>query len=223
MVPLVIGITLISFLIMQMAPGDYLSQMSMNPQMPSEVIEELRHEYGLDRPLLVQYFKWLWGVVRLDFGYSFSYRAPVIHLVASRVFNTLILSISALLVTWLLAFPLGVYSAVHRGKAPDQVFSVLAFMGMSIPGFFFALLMVYFAAKTGWLPTGGMADPSHAQMGVFGRMWDYLRHLIIPTIVLSTAALAYYQRILRGNMLEVLGQQYITTARAKGLPERVVI
>ncbi len=223
MIPLIIGITLVSFLIMQLAPGDFLSQMAMNPQIPPEIIEDLRSEYGLDQPLLVQYFKWLWGVIRLDFGYSFSYRAPVVHLVGTRVLNTLILSLAALLVTWVFSIPMGIYCAVHRGKLGDQVFSVLAFLGMSIPGFFFALLLIYFAARTGWLPTGGMISPAHAELGFFGGIWDYLRHLIIPTIVLSTSALAYYQRILRGSMLEVLGQQYITTARAKGLPERVVV
>jgi peptide/nickel transport system permease protein len=222
-IPLSIGITLISFLIMQMAPGDFLSQMEMNPQIPREVIDDLRSEYGLDQPVLIQYGKWLWGVVRLDLGYSFSYRAPVIHLVASRVFNTLILSISALSLTWLLAIPMGIYSAVNRGKRGDQVFSILAFIGMSVPGFFFALLLVFFAAKTGILPTGGMVGPGHAEMGFWRGILDYLHHLVVPTIVLSASALAYYQRILRGNMIEILSQQYITTARAKGLPERTVI
>ncbi len=223
MIPLVIGITLVSFFIMQMAPGDYLSRMEMNPQNSPEMIEQLREKYGLDQPVWKQYLLWLKAIAVLDFGESFAYHTPVIHLVGTRVLNTLVLAISALLVTWLLAIPMGIYCAVHRGKLGDQVFSVLAFLGMSIPGFFFALLLIYFAARTGWLPTGGMVGTGHAEMGFWRGMLDYLHHLIVPTIVLSTSALAYYQRILRGNMLEVLGQQYITTARAKGLPERVVI
>jgi len=216
--------SVMGFCIMKAAPGDYFDRLKMDPRVSQEHIEQLRRQYRLDQHVLVQYAAWLGRFVRLDFGYSFEYKLPVSKVVGDRLLNTLLLNVLAVLVTWAVAIPIGTYAAVRQYSLGDKIFSALSFVGMSLPGFFAALLMLYvFSAVLGWLPSGGLKSLDHDTLSFGGRLIDYARHLIIPTIVLSLAALAELQRITRGNMLEVLRQQYIITARAKGLSERRVI
>ncbi len=222
-IPLLLAISFVAFMVIQLAPGNYFDTLRMNPQVSEETIEKYESQYHLDKPPLIQYAFWLKNLMRLDLGYSFSLNSPVSNVIKSRLFNTFILSLSAMLFTWLIAIPLGIFCAVHRNKVSDRFFSALSFVGLSIPNFFFALLLLYLVSLTGLLPLGGMRSANYEGLSGLGRFWDLIRHLIIPTVVIGTSSLAGLQRIMRANLLEVLRAQYITTARAKGLPENRVI
>jgi peptide/nickel transport system permease protein len=208
----------------QLSPGDYFATLRMNPQISEETIRNLQAQYHMDEPALIQYAYWLKNLARLDLGYSVSQKQPVTSVIGSRLVNTLLLSVSAILITWLVAIPIGIYSAVHQYSIGDKFFSGLAFLGMSLPGFFLALLMLYFlGSELGWLPPGGLKSANYEQLSDIQKVVDIARHLVIPTTVLAIGGLASLQRIMRGNMLEILRMQYVTTARAKGLPENQVI
>lgn len=222
MIPLLLGITFLSFSIMKLAPGDFLSQMALNPLISHETIEMMRKQFGLDQPWPVQYFKWLWGIIHFDFGYSFTYRVAVSHLITERVLNTLLLTTAAALFAWLIAIPLGVYTALSRRSWFDQILSFLSFASISMPTFFLALLGVFFAAKTGWFPTGGVMSINYESSGFLERLLDRLHHLILPVIVLGVGSLGALLRIMRSNFLETMRQPFTITARAKGLSERAV-
>ena len=223
MIPLLIGITFFSFLIINLSPGDYLTAMSQNPQVTSETIEGLRMRFGLDKPWYIQYIRWLWNSFHLDFGYSFANQVPVFSLIKVRMLNSLILALSAALFAWGLSIPLGILSAVRQNTWVDRSASFVSFLGLSIPEVFFALLMVFFAARTGWFPVGGMKSIDFEYMSYGGQMLDILHHLILPTIVLGSVSMAGRMRQMRANLLDTLLQDYVQTARAKGLSERVVI
>jgi peptide/nickel transport system permease protein len=223
MIPLLMGITFFSFMIISLAPGDFLTTMSQNPQIKAETIAAMRAKFGLDQSWYVQYGKWLWNAAHFDFGYSFANQIPVFTLIRERMLNTLILALSAALFAWGLSIPLGVISAVRQNSWVDRSASFVSFIGLSIPEVFFALLMVLFAAKTGWFPVGGMKSLDFEYMPYWEQTLDLLRHLILPTIVLGSISMAGRMRQMRANLLDTLLQDYITTARAKGLSERSVI
>jgi peptide/nickel transport system permease protein len=222
-IPLLIAISFIAFMIFHLAPGNYFDSLRMNPQISEETIRQYEAQYHLDQPAIIQYGYWLKNIVRLDFGYSFVKKEPVTQVIKARLFNTLILSLAAMLFTWLIAIPVGIYCAVKRYSWGDKIFSFLSFLGMSTPNFFLALLLLFAASAIGILPLGGMMSSDYEQMSFLAKVWDVLKHLIIPTLVIGTSAMAGLQRLMRGNMLEVLRAQYITTARAKGLSEKAVI
>jgi len=222
-VPLLLGITFISFAVMHLAPGDYLTQMRLNPQIRPETIERLRHNFGLDRPWYQQYALWLRNAVVGNFGYSFSYKVPVFALIGQYVFATLLLSVASLLISWTIALPMGVYAATHRNGFVDRFSSFLAFTGISLPGFFVALLALLFAERSGWLPVGGMESASYSSLSPLGKAADLGRHLLLPALVLGTREVAFLMRQMRGNLLDVLGENFILAARARGLAERWVI
>ncbi len=222
--PLVLMMSFVAFMFIQLAPGDYFATLRLNPQISDETIARLEAQYHMDKPAIVQYGYWLKNLLHLDLGYSISQKQPVSTVIASRLVNTLILSFSAIIITWLVAIPIGIYSAVHQYSFGDKFFSALAFVGMSLPGFFLALLMLYFfASRLGVLPPGGLKSADYDQLSSMAKVGDVALHLVIPTVVLAIGGLASLQRIMRGNMLEVLRMQYVTTARAKGLPEKRVI
>lgn len=225
MIPLLLGITFISFVIIQLAPGDYLSQQRLyNPDISPETLEQMRRQFGLDQPLHVQYLKWLWGVLHLDFGYSFQYKMPTLELLASRMLATLLLGLTSTLFAWLVALPIGIHAATHPYSWSDRLLSVFAFLGLSVPNFFLAFLLIFFVVSRGLdLPIQGLTSVDHKQLSPAGQLMDYARHLLLPTVVLGTASLAGLMRYMRGNLLEILGEDFIRTARAKGLPERRVI
>ncbi|HRZ86240.1 MAG TPA: ABC transporter permease [bacterium] len=232
-IPLLLGISFITFLFIHIVPGNYFDRMRMDPLVSEETIARMEAEYHLDKPVVVQFSYWMRNLARLDLGYSFELKQPVSAILKERLFNTLILSISALLFTWLIAVPLGIFCAVKQYSALDKIFSFLSFVGMSLPNFFFALLLLFGASMTfhlpdtnplhGILPLGGMRSAGFEGMSFAGKCADVALHLVIPTLVIGTGAIAALQRITRGNMLEVLRAQYVTTARAKGLPEGRVL
>ncbi|UCC94510.1 MAG: ABC transporter permease [Candidatus Omnitrophota bacterium] len=223
LIPLLLIMSLFGFLAINLAPGNYFATLKQNPQISEETIKMYEQKYHLDKNIFIQYFYWLRNILRLDFGYSFAYKIPVFEVLKLRMFNTFILAIASLIFTWLIALPIGIYCAVHQYKPGDKIFSFFSFIGLSIPNFFFALLLLYLASMTGLLPTGGMRSFNYDELSFFGKIWDVLKHMIIPTIVIGTSGIAGLQRLMRGNMLEILRSQYITTARAKGLAENRVI
>lgn len=222
-IPLLLVMSLMTFLLMQMTPGNFFDTLKMDPQNSPEMIERYIKLYHLDKPLLYQYFIWVKNLCRLEFGYSFFYHIPVSRIIAGRLFNTFILSLASVLLTWLVAIPLGIFAAVHRNRWIDKILSFFSFAGLSMPSFFLAMILLYVASQLGILPLGGMRSAHFDSFSLWGKIIDQLRHLVIPTVVISLGSIAALQRIMRGNLLGVLRQQYILTARAKGLPESQVI
>lgn len=222
-IPLLLGISLLTFVLIQITPGNFFDTLKLDPQISGETIARYERLYHLDKPLLEQYFQWLKNLVKLDFGYSFYYNVPVTEVIGGRLLNTFILSLSSLIFTWLIAIPLGIWAAFHRNKFGDRLLAMLSFAGLSTPSFFLAILLLYAVSQWGILPLGGMHSANYEDYGFVEKALDLLKHLVIPTIVISLGSIASLQRIMRGNMLEALRQQYILTARAKGLPEHRVV
>ncbi len=223
-VPILFVTLAFAFWLIQLAPGDVYTAYALNPDIRPEDLERFRANFGLDQPWYVQFGRYLWNAAQGDFGFSQTFKAPVFVLVQQRAANTLLLSMVSLLVAWGFSVPAGIIAAARQYRWQDQSIAVLAFLGLSIPNFFLASVLLYVISATGsWLPIGGMTSIDHDQLSAFGKTWDLAKHLVVPALVISTAITAGLTRIMRANMLEVLGQQYITTARAKGLAEHVVI
>jgi peptide/nickel transport system permease protein len=224
-IPLIIFVTFITKAMLVLSPGNYLDELKANPRVPVEFIAQMEHKYHLDsRNVFERYWYWVWPAVRGDFGDSYLKSAPVTSLIGERVFNTLLLTGSALVFSWLLAIPLGVLAAVYRNRWIDKLCGFISFFGLSIPSIFFSFLMVLFAAKTKLFPV----DNVHNQvlwnvMSLWEKFIDTLHHLVLPTIVLGTIGLAQYMRQMRSEMIETLSQDYIRTARAKGLSQWRVV
>ncbi len=222
-IPLLLCISFLTFFLIQITPGNFFDTLRLDPQMSPDTIARYERLYHLKDPLIVQYGYWLRNVLRLDFGHSFYYNVPVSKIILSRLGNTFILSFASLLLTWLVAIPLGIWAALRRNTFIDRFLALFSFTGLSVPSFFLAILFLYGASHSGVLPLGGMHSANYDTLSPLGQFIDLLKHLVIPTIVISIGAIASLQRIMRGNMLEHLRQQYILAARAKGLPESRVI
>jgi peptide/nickel transport system permease protein len=223
-IPLLLGISALTFLLLQMAPGDFLNTMAENPGISADTIEAMRRRFGLDAPWYVQYGLYLKNVfLHLDFGESFSRHQPVFRVLREGMLNTLLLAASSALVTWGLAIPLGVWAAVRQHSWVDKTLSLLAFLWLSIPEVLSGLLLLLLAAKTGLFPVGGMRSLDWDTMDPVGKGLDLVRHLALPALVVGLIPLASRMRQMRGNLLDVLRLDYVTTARAKGLDERTVI
>jgi peptide/nickel transport system permease protein len=228
-VPQLLLMSFITFMFIDLAPGDILAKYRFDPRISSETVKDIEEKYHFDKPILVQYGHWLWRMFHLDLGYSFSREAPVTNVIAERLFNTFLLSFFSILLTWLVAIPLGIYAAVHQYSWGDRIMSIISYFGMSLPSFFLALLIMYLVhvgndlPVVSAIPIGGMISAEYERLGFWGKFVDRAAHLIIPVIVLTIGALAGLQRISRGNMLEELRKQYVLTARAKGLPENRVV
>lgn len=224
LVPLLLAMSFVTFMALQLAPGDMLAGYRHNPMISKDKIADLEARFHLDKPPLVQYAYWLGNLVRGDLGYSFSQKLPVSEVIAGRAARTLALNLVTIAFTWLIALPIGIYCAVHVYSVTDRLFAGLAFVGMSLPSFFFALLLLFLLGSLwGLVPIGGFTSDNFADLSLWGKGVDIGRHMVVLVIVLTTGALAGLQRLMRGNMLEVLREQYVLTARAKGLPENRVV
>ena len=215
----------LSFAIIQLAPGDYLDTLKQNPTISVETVTRLKERFGLDKPPFEQYCFWLWQVItRFDFGTSFIYNRPVSALLVERIAATLLMAIASIIVTWAIAIPLGIISAVKQNTPVDKLLRILSYLGQGFPSFIAALLLLFFAQNTSPLfPVGGMTSIDYADLSLPGKIVDLSWHLILPTIALSITSFAGLQRLTRGQLLDVLRQDYIQTARAKGLPENRVL
>ncbi len=229
-VPLVLGIATVIFLLVNAAPGDPASLM-ISPGLDREVIDQMRSNYGLDDPLPVRYGKWVAALATGDLGYSFSHSRPVVDVIGEVLPNTLLLSVCALLVAFLFGIVLGTIQAVRQYSATDSILSVVLLFFYSMPSFWLALMLILslslFARNAwGWpifFPASGMYSVDHYSLPALGRVLDRGWHLVLPTLSLSLVLTAGIARYMRASMLEVIRQDFVRTARAKGLPERVVV
>jgi peptide/nickel transport system permease protein len=218
-IPVVLIITFTTFLLMQLLPGGPLAAYENNPEISQQDIERLRHEMGLDRPIPVQYFSWLKNFVRGDWGYSFATKRPVLTEIWERLPNTLYLTGFSLIVALLIAIPAGIISATRQYSLFDHITTTLTYVGRSMPVYYSGLLLIIiFSIWLRWFPSGGMHT-----LGEKFSLIDSLKHLFLPMLSLSTLIAAKYVRFLRTSMLEVIHQDYIRTAEAKGLSERIII
>lgn len=215
----------LSFFIIELAPGNFLDQYRQSPQFSAETLRLLKAQFGLDKPAWQQYLTWLYQVIfHGNFGLSFSYQRPVVDILWERVPNTLLLSLTSFLVTWSIAIPLGIMGAVYQNRGIDRGLQVISYLGQGMPTVITGLLLLFFAQLTAPLfPIGGRTSIIHGDLNWMGQILDVGWHLILPTLALSITSFAGLQRITRGQMLDVLRQNYIQTARAKGLPEDRVI
>ena len=226
MIPLLFGITVICFTVMHLAPGSPTDlQTQMNPRASVEMKERLRAMYDLDKPLPEQYIRWVGKLAVLDLGVSFSTdRRPVADKILERLPITILLNVLSLLLILVVAIPLGVLSAVRQDSLFDRVAGVVVFIGFAVPTFWLALLlMILFGVHLGWLPISGIRSLNSEYLPPGMALWDLIRHLILPVLLAAFGGLAGLSRYMRANMLEVIRQDYILTARAKGLSERIVI
>ena len=226
MVPMLLGITLISFMVIHLAPGTPTDmQTTMNPKASLEAQKRLRELYGLDQPLRVQYTDWLSRLTRLDFGRSFSPdRRPVWDKIKERIGITLGLNLMSLIIILVVSIPIGVIAAYRAHSWFDQATTLFVFFGFAMPTFWLALLLImFFGVYLDWLPISGLTSMNFGQLSFWRKVQDLGAHVTLPVLVAAFGGLAGMSRYMRANMLEVIRQDYITTARAKGLPERVVI
>jgi len=223
LVPILLGVSLLTSLLISLTPGDYYTKLQQNPQISPEVLAQLRAKQHLDKPWYVQYTYWLKDALHGDLGYSVAYKVPATKLIMSRLWNTFVLSFCAMVLAWAVAIPLGIWAAVKKDSWADRFCSMIAFVGLSIPDLLLALLALMFAAGTGWLPVGGAQSALYDLMTPGQQFVDRINHLILPTIVLAAGDLAGIMRQMRSNLLDTLRAEFVTTARAKGVPEGWVI
>lgn len=221
-IPLLFIVSIISFFIIRLSPVDPLAELRLNPSISQETLAKERTRLGLDKPIIVQYGLWASSFVRGDLGITSSGEKVSVKL-AERIPNTLLLTSIVIFMTWIVGIPLGVLGAVFNKSKYDRILTIFSSIGMAIPSFFFAILLLIFAVKTGWFPVGGLTSYDFNDMNFFGKVLDISKHLVLPVTVLFTISLAGLQRQMRANMLEVLDSDYIKFARAKGLSEFKVI
>lgn len=229
MIPMLLVISFISFVIIQLPPGDYFTtlqavQGASGGGMSDETADLLRERYGLDESFLSQYFKWIAGFPRGDFGYSFEWSTDVWPLIDDRVWYTILLGTASIVVMIVLGIPIGIYSATHQYSPGDVILSAVAFLGLSIPGFLLALIWIYIGGIVLRLDVVGYQSKEFIDAPMTAaKAWDFFLHVWPPAIILGLASTAQLMRIMRNGMLDAMTQQYVTTARAKGLSERKVI
>lgn len=221
-IPLLIIVSLISFFIIRLSPVDPLAELRLNPSISQETLNKEIKRLNLDKPIYVQYFSWAKSFVKGDLGYTSAGEKVSVKL-KERIPNTLLLTLVVIFMTWSVGIPLGIISAYKKETAFDRLLTVLSSVGMAIPSFFFAILMLIFAVKTGWFPVGGLTSYNFNELGLWGKVVDIAKHLVLPAFVLFTISLSGLQRQMRANMLEVLDSDYVKFARAKGLSEGKVV
>lgn len=230
LIPLLILVSIVAFVVIQLPPGDYVDSYIRNLELQGGSLNDaqrasLQRQYGLDKPFITQYFMWIGKIVlEGDFGNSFKYQRPVADLLAERVPRTIALSLASIVVTWIIAIPIGILSALKKYSVWDYLFTFLSFLGLSIPAFLLALVLLYAVfTQTGYMTTGLFSPEFRDAPWSFAKFTDMLRNVWLPLLVLSVTGSAGLIRILRATLLDELKKQYVTTARAKGLPESRVI
>jgi peptide/nickel transport system permease protein len=219
LIPLLLGITGLVFLLMSLAPGDFLTPVRAQRDVSPELIQSIEQQFGLNQPWYVQYVKWLGNVVTGNLGHSWAYKMPVVDLIGQRLLATFLLSVSALVIAWGIAIPLGVLAAMYKDSVFDRISAFLAYAALSLPEFFLALLFMFFAAQSGWFPMGGATSIDYEFMAAGGKILDRVHHLVLPALALGIGSVASIMRIMRANFLDAIRADYVKTARAKGLRE----
>jgi len=221
-----VAISIVTFVLIQLPPGDYLTSYLMEleqagQEVSDELVASLKHRYRLDRPVYIQYFKWVSNIIlHGDFGRSMAWNRPVADLIRQRLSWTVVISFATLILTWLLAFPIGIYSATHQYSLPDYLATFIGFVGRGIPNFMIALVLMWLGYSWFGLDIGGLFSEEFAEAAwSWAKFVDLLKHMIVPVIVLGTASTAGLIRTLRANLLDELSKPYVIAARAKGLTE----
>ena len=229
MIPTLLIISVLAFIIIELPPGDYVTNYILELQqqgsdMSDSIAENIRLTYGLDKPTFVRYFIWLGQFLRGNLGYSFLWNQPVSEILESRLTLTIVVTMASLLFSWIVAFPIGVYSAIRQYSVGDYLFTVFGFFGLSVPSFLFALVLMFFSAKYFHIGVGGLFSQQfqNAPMS-FAKLIDLLKHLVVPMIVVGLAGTAGLIRILRANLLDEIKKPYVELARAKGVKEARLI
>jgi peptide/nickel transport system permease protein len=220
---LLLGISIFSFALLQLAPGDFFTALEVNPQVSTRTIAALRTQFGLNKPLPVRYGNWLRAVLRGDLGTSLAYNSPVAPLLGLRARNTLLLTGTATLLAWLLAIPFGIWSAARRGKWGDRVGGVMTSTLLTVPDLVLFLALLLLAVRTGWFPTGGMISSEFGDLSFWSKVKDIAYHLLLPSLGLALATLPPLVRHIRSAMIEVLESPFIRAARAHGIAEHRVL
>ena len=221
-IPILFIVSLISFFLIRLSPVDPLAQLRLNPAISQETINSEVKRLGLDKPIGVQYILWAKNFVKGDMGYCTD-NTKVSTKLKGRILNTLLLSVCVIFFSWIIAIPLGVLAAVYYNSWFDKMLTVLSSVGMAIPSFFFAILMLLFAQKTGWFPIGGLTSANFSELSSFAKVLDIIHHLFLPVFVLTTISLSSLARQMRANLLDVLNSEYVKFAYAKGLNKSKVI
>jgi len=224
MIPTLILASMVIFVIIQLPPGDYIESyigelLAAGESVDLARVEYLREEYGLNQPFWKRYLLWIFNFVQGDFGYSFEYQRPVSEVVGSRLWLTILVSFFTIILTWIIAFPIGIYSATHQYSWGDYGLTFFGLLGLATPNFLLALLMMYLARSYFGISIGGLMDQEYVGAPMsWGKFWSVMEHLIVPTIVIGTSGTAAMIRRIRANLLDELQKQYVITARAKGVP-----
>lgn len=229
-IPTLFVVSIVVFIIINAPPGDYLTTLEMQLKTQGDAAAEYmlnnyRQRYGIGQPLYIKYWKWIKNFVRGDLGESFEWQEPVARVIGDRIFLTVVLSLSTMLFTWIVAIPIGIYSATHQYSFGDRFFTVFGFIGLATPNFLLALVALYISAvHLNLTSVGGLFSPVYRDAPwSLGKFIDLLSHMWVPVLIVGTYQLASLIRIMRSNMLDILGQPFVTTARAKGLSNKMVI
>ncbi|MFC4425448.1 ABC transporter permease [Deinococcus navajonensis] len=227
-IPTILLSSLLIFFVIQLAPGDFLTPARLNPNISPEQLDMLTRNFGLDRPLWQQYVVWMRNMATGDFGLSFQYQQPVLDIVWPRIVNSLSLVLLYIVLFYLIAIPLGVYGAVRQNSFGDRATGMVLYFLLGFPSFFLSLIVIYIILQvrnsTGLdIPINGMTSDNHDALSWIGKIWDVFKHIIIIALVLAISDAAGLTRVIRGQMLEVMRADYVRTARAKGVTERVAI
>jgi len=229
MIVILLVVSVVAFIIIQLPPGDFLTSYiaqleAKGTDVNEELVIALRKQYGLDLPMYLRYFKWMWGMFHGDFGMSFSWGKPVSELIGERLVLTVTISLFSLVFTYLMAIPIGIYSATHQYSIGDYIFTVVGFAGLATPNFLLALILMFLFHKYFDLSIGGLFSPQYLMAPwSMDKFVDMLKHLPVPIVVIGTAGTAWLIRVMRGCLLDELRKQYVITARAKGVAERILL
>lgn len=225
MIPILVAISIITFIIIQLPPGDFLTSYVAELSTSGEAVDQaelemLKERFGLDQPMYMQYFHWAWNFLHGDFGHSFEWNKPVSELIGERLGLTILISIATLIFTWAVSVPIGIYSAVRQYSWVDHLLTFIGFIGLATPNFLFALILLWVSYAYLGMNVGGLFSPEYAEAPwTLAKVLDLMKHLWIPVVIVGTAHTAKFIRIIRGNLLDELKKPYVTTARAKGLTE----
>jgi peptide/nickel transport system permease protein len=224
LIPTAIGASIVIFVALQAAPGNFLTPLLLQPNIDKSFVHHLMQQYGLDAPIYVQYWKWFSNVITGHLGYSFAYSQPVWQVIFPRVIHSLYIVILSTILLYAIAIPIGVYSATHQYSLGDKIISTITYFFIGIPSFFFALIAILIVLEiryaTGWqIPVGGMTSHGFANFSEFHKILDILKHIAIPAVIVVLDSIARLSRYLRAQMLEYLGSDFIRTARSKGISE----
>lgn len=215
---LLVAISFLSFALIQIAPGDFFDAMRLNPQVSVQTVDGIRSQYGLDRPFPVRYERWMSSLLTGQLGFSLAYNSPVTPLLRVRARNTLLLTGTATLLAWLLALPIGIWTAARKGKLPDRVVALVTSTLLTIPDILLFLALLLLAVRTGWFPAGGMASSGGEELGSWNKAKDIALHLFLPALGLAIVMLPVLLRHIRSAMIEVLDSQFLCAARGHGIP-----